>query len=274
MAHNTSKIKNIAFYLSMAVFSILILVCEIWRTEIFGEGQLAEDLYLMSTRVIGSILCLILIFFCDMKHLLGIRGTGFGRAVLFTLPCWLIALNNFPIIPYFTGGVYIKADASDILFYALQCLCVGIFEEFAFRGCVFTMVLQNRRKSTKDIFWAIVISSAVFGVVHLMNIFVGASPVSVILQIGYSFLIGGMCSVVLMKTGSLWHCALLHGVYNFCGGVVPRLGGGNIWDAPTVILTVIVSLAVATYVIISFLRITPEDIGYMFNEDKNKLKTE
>lgn len=274
MASKITKVKNFAFYISLAVFAALIVACEIWRTEIFGEGQMAQDLYLLSTRAIGALLCLILIFYSGMKHLLGIKGTGIGRAVLFTLPCWLIAINNFPIIPYFSGGVYIDASLSDILFYALQCLCVGIFEEFAFRGCVFSMVLQNRRKSTKDIFWAIVISSAVFGVVHLMNIFVGSSPIAVILQIGYSFLIGGMCSVVLMKTGSLWHCVLLHAVYNFCGGVVPRFGGGKIWDAPTVTLTVIVSVAVAVYVIISLVRIKPEELGYMFNEDENKTKTE
>ncbi len=274
MALNVTKIKNITFYAIMSVLAALILVCEIWRGDIFGDGAMAQDLYLLTTRLIGAILCLMFIFFCDMKHLLGIRGTGFGRAVLFTLPCWLIAINNFPIIPYFSGGVYIDADASSILFYALQCFFVGLFEELAFRGCVFTTVLQGRRKSRGDIFWSIVISSAIFGIVHLMNIFVGSSFVAVILQIGYSFLIGGMCSVVLMKCGSLWHCILLHAVYNFCGGVVPRFGGGTIWDTPTVILTVLVSVAVAIYVIISLIRIRPEDIGHMFNEDKNKLKTE
>ena len=273
MSFNVAKIKNIAYYLSIAVLAALIVVCEIWRTDIFGDGEMAESIYILSTRAIGAVLCVILIFFCDMQHLLGIKGTGFWRAVLFTLPCWAIAINNFPIIPYICVGVYIDASTADLLLYALECFCVGLFEELAFRVCVFVMVLHGRRSSTGDIFWSIVISSAIFGAVHFMNVFSGASLISVLLQIGYSFLIGGMCSVILMKTGSVWHCVFLHAVYNFCGGVVPQFGGGTIWDTPTVTITVILSVAVAVYVIISLARITPDDIGYIFNSE-NKVKTE
>lgn len=263
------KLKNIAFFAAMGVLSALLIVGEIFRVDIFGEGADAEDTYLLATRVIGAALCLLLMFYCGYQNALKLRLRGLLGAVLFTLPCWAIAINNFPIIPFFFGNAYISGETSAILFYALQCLFVGLFEELAFRGCVFMMVLQGRRKTNLDLFWSIVISSAVFGALHVVNLLVGASsPLAVILQIGYSFLIGGMCSVVLMKTGSVWHCVLIHAVYNFCGGVVPRFGGGDIWTAPEIALTAVVAVAVAIYVIVALIKMDTGELDRLYKTKK------
>lgn len=268
MSINAEKVKRYVYIAILAVLMAGITVCEIWRKQIFGEGAQGEELYSMTTRLLGGVLCLLLVFYCEYTEILKIRLGELSKAILFTLPCWVIALNNFPIIPYITGEAYIDGRLSMILFYAFQCLCVGFFEEMAFRGCIFMMVLQKKRRTVADLFWCIVISSAIFGAVHFVNIFMGASPISVILQIGYSFLIGGMCSVVLMKTGCLWHCVLIHAVYNFCGGVVPRLGGGVIWTVPEIALTAIVAVIVTVYIIVSLIRIDPGKLGYMFNEKR------
>lgn len=267
---NKETVKNYIYVATLVVSMLLLIICEVFRKNIFGSGENADATYALATRAIGGVLCLVLVFYCSYQNILKIRGRGLVRAIFFTLPCWAVALNNFPIIPYFSGRAYIDASVSAVLFYALQCLLVGFFEEMAFRGCIFTMVLQKKRKTKADIFWAIVISSAIFGAIHLVNIFVGASPVAVILQIGYSFLIGGMCSVVLMKTGCIWHCVMLHAVYNFCGGVVPELGGGTIWDTPTVVVTTVLALAVTLYIVISLIRINPGTLGYMFDEKENE----
>ena len=264
------KLKKILLLSAFAILALLLLACEIWKCELFNCD---EDAYLTATRLIGAAIAFILIIYSSLGNVLKIRLRGLGRAVLFTLPCWLIAINNFPFIALITGEAQLSASAGKIALYAFQCLCVGLFEELAFRGCIFLFALDGHRKSTFDLFLAIVISSAIFGAVHFVNVFAGASIISVILQIGYSFLIGGMCSVVLMKTGCIWHCVLIHAVYNFCGGVVPTLGGGEIWNTPTVVLTVIVSLAVAAYVVVSLLRIDPKSLGYMFGEKSAKAET-
>ena len=274
MLKDKKKLKKELYIAAAVILSLLLVACEIWRGELFGCSENSEELYLLTTRIIGGFFAILLIFFCGYQNILKIDVKTIGAALLFTLPCWLIPINNFPIIPYFSGNASIDAPASAILFYAFQCLCVAFFEELAFRGCIFMFILQGRRRSTFDLFTNIVISAAVFGIIHMVNLFSGASPVSVILQIGYSFLIGGMYSVVLMKTGSVWHCVLMHAVYNFCGGVVPRFGQGEIWDTPTIILTVVVSIAVAAYVVISLIRIDPHKLGYIFNEKNDKMKTE
>ena len=124
------------------------------------------------------------------------------------------------------------------------------------------------KKNRVGVFLAIVISSVIFGLVHLVNLFSGGSAMGVILQTGYSFLIGGMCAVILVKTKNIWYCVLLHGVYNFAGGVVPECGGGDIWNTPTVILTTAIALAVAAYVIVQIFRIRPEEIAELLGDPR------
>ena len=146
-----------------------------------------------------------------------------------------------------------------------MCLCVGLFEEIAFRGCVLMLFLKKRTHSKLSVFMAIFWSSVVFGAVHLVNIFT-SSPGAVILQIGYSALIGGLCSLVLLETGSVWACVLVHAVYNFSGGIVPRLGEGTIWTAPEVALTAALAVIVIVYCVWRFVTMPQDSAKNLFLE--------
>ena len=77
-----------------------------------------------------------------------------------------------------------------------------------------------------------------------------------------------MCSFVLIKTGSVWHCALMHAVYNFCGGVVANYGEGSIWTAPEIVLTAVVAVAVALYVFFALRKTDPSDTDILFDKSK------
>jgi membrane protease YdiL (CAAX protease family) len=191
------------------------------------------------------------------------------RSLLFGLPALAVAINNAPIIGLATGNAYISDPVGGVLIILAYCLAIGTFEEFAFRGLFFMMILEDRRKSTKQIFWTTAISSAVFGLVHLVNLAVGAGPGATLLQVGYSFLIGGMCAIVLLKTGSIWYCVLLHTVYDI-GGTILYVGGGVRWDAVTVTVTAVLGVAVAVFMAVALMRIKPEDIAFLFPEKQKK----
>ena len=131
----------------------------------------------------------------------------------------------------------------------------ALFEETAFRGIVFPFVLGKTGTGRKGRFRAVVISAALFGALHLVNIIGnwGAAG-AVLLQVGYSFLIGCMLAVVYLHTGSLAGCILLHAVYNFGGMLVPTLGQGafaDIWNLPTVLITAVL----AVFAIVFYLRL-------------------
>ena len=222
------------------------------------------------SRLLGGIVCCALMTLLLGPHLLFKYRKGALKRLLMVLPCFAVAINNFPFLSVIMGEITFSTNISDIILYAIFCFSVGFFEEAAFRGCVFSVILDRKNADRWSVLKASIISSAVFGIVHIVNLFAGASIGYVILQIGYSFLIGALCSVVLVKTANLLYCVILHAVYNFAGGVSSELGSGTIWTAPTVILTVIVAVAVTVYTVVLWYNVKKEEIEYISNGDKKE----
>ena len=264
---NNSLRKNIRFAVFLAS-AIMMLVCEVFRDNIFGSFENSELIYSLTSRFFGSVLCFVLVLHCGFSEILKPIQRRALKNFLFVIPCWLIAINNFPILSVLNKDAYIQPDSIKLSLLALQCLLVGIFEELAYRGCVFMLILKSKHNSRSDIFSSVIISSALFGAIHLVNLAAGANPVAVLLQVGYSFLIGAMCSFVLIKTGNIWHCALIHAVYNFCGAVVGELGGGTVWTVSEIILTAAVATAVTAYVFIAMMKIRTEEVDALFHKQK------
>jgi hypothetical protein len=58
------------------------------------------------------------------------------------------------------------------------------------------------------------------------------------------------------------------------GGSILYLGSGKQWDAVTVTVTAVLGVAVAVFMLITLLRIKPEDIAFLFPEKQEKQETE
>ncbi len=245
---------------------ILLLLCELFRfSSLFGlekGSALAMSLDMTVTRALGGAAFLAMLINLGYRVLAPFRKPFF-RSLLFALPAFLIAINNFPFSIVISGEAELAKNGGEVLLLLLECMCVGFFEETAFRGVVFLGIL---RKKPNDRLWAfasIAISSVVFGLVHLINLF-ESSPAAVLMQIGYSSLIGAMCAVVLMKTANIWLCVAIHGLFNFCGAVIP-VSVAN-WDMITIILTAVVSLLVTAYMIYFFVKDKMEAVEGIYKE--------
>ena len=169
------------------------------------------------------------------------------------LPAFLVSLNNAPLIALFSGTAVVTAGADEIVLFALECIFVASFEELTFRGIVFPLMLQHFGAERRERTAAVLVSAAVFGAMHLLNLFSGGGMGPTLLQAGYTFLIGAMFAVVLLCTGNLMICIGLHAVYNFGGMLVPTLGSGSfsdIWSLPAIAVTAF--LAVAALIFYSF----------------------
>ena len=258
-----TRIKKTVLLSSAGILMVALLVMEMLKTTLFAPYEYGDNIYIVLTRMAGGVACLLFMRVYMSQSILSFKTTL--KAFLIFLPCMAVAVNNFPFIPFLGGDAYISSKPIEIILYALACLSVGFFEEMAFRGCIFTVVLERTKKNAWGVFVAIFISSAIFGIVHLVNVMAGGSVGAVILQVCYSFLIGGMCSVILVKTSNIWYCVLLHAVYNFAGGVVPECGGGMIWTAPEIALTTVVAVIVTVYVIFILTKTTEKDIDRLLN---------
>lgn len=177
----------------------------------------------------------------------------FLRGLLFSLPAVLIAVDNFPIIPQITGYMSINADFAEVICLFLFCLSIGILEESIFRGCVFPLLAYRFKRDKKGLFWAVVVSSATFGGMHLLNLFGGFSPL-VFLQVGYSFLLGLALSFCFLLTGNLFIPIIVHTIFDFGGFLSDYYGIGTLWTTENVIFTAVFSAISAGVMIFIFIK--------------------
>ena len=266
---SSARIGDVVLKLLLIAVIIALAVVEIWYRAQSAPTQTVIDLYNSLSRLCGALAALIFMIEFSFLRILHPLGNKNFKGLLFILPALAVAINNFPWVSMATGDCSLNANASDIIFYAFICLCVGLFEELAFRGCALMIFLKKRRTTRLGVFMAIFWSSVIFGAVHLVNIFV-ASPGAVLLQIGYSALIGGMCCMVLLETGNIWLCVLTHALYNFAGGVVGQLGGGTIWTGEEIALTALVGVAVAVFSVWRFMTMPLENAEQLFEKEKKK----
>ena len=261
----TKKLYRVAALVVIAIAAVILAVFEIGK-PVLTEDTLLNGFYTMTvTRMAGAAVFFVLIGYQGYRVLNPIRKP-FWRSLLVTLPAFAVVINNLPILPLLNGTAHLTHSGEYLVWYVAECVSIGLFEEAAFRGILLLMICEKKRASSKDLFWSIVKASAVFGAIHLVNLLINASFGGVIQQIGYSFLIGAMCSVVLYKTANLWLCVLLHAVYDFCGGLVPALGEGIIWDTPTIVITVILAVAVTIYMVVLLFRIKPEELDRIYDK--------
>lgn len=198
-------------------------------------------------------------------------------AYFLLLPALIVVINNFPIIGFF-GGDKETADGARIALYVLYCFSVSAFEETVFRGIVFPLYYfaLKGKKYKKPLFWSVVFSSATFGAAHVFNLFGGAGIGSVALQIGYSFLIGGLCAISLVVCKNLYIPIVFHFIYDFGGFFFDEkigVSSGIRWDNVTLIITAALGVIVTVYMaILAFTRKENEGdtlFSDNFSEDKS-----
>lgn len=243
--------KGVCLGVILGVLPILLWL-ELCKPTLSEDPVLAPLITMTLTRALGAAVFLVLLLYEGYRVIHPFQKP-FWASLAFAIPPFLVVLNNAPILSMVWGDAYLVHTAPVyVVWFALECLAIGLFEELAFRGVIFLMFAERRHTTRGGLFLSLILTSAVFGVVHLLNLFMGAGIGGVILQIGYSFLIGAMCSVVLLRTRNIWLCVLLHAVYDFCGNLLPTLGGGTWWDTPTVIFTAILAVATTAYLVWHF----------------------
>lgn len=244
--------------------ALLLIVLEIARPTYSQDGVKNLMISTIISRSVGGALFLSLIKE-RFPRLFTLKTDA--RALICVLPALAVAINNAPIIGLATKSATVDADGTALLLFAIQSLAVGAFEEAAFRGYLFPLLLE--RSKSRSVFFSTVATSAVFAAVHIVNLFSGASPAAVLLQVGYSFLIGGMCAIVLLKTRCIWICILLHSIYNFGGTLIPTLGHGRVWDPITVTVTAVLGVSVLAVMLKILHGVTPEEASALYKNKKN-----
>ena len=182
----------------------------------FAQGAAAVVFQLegpVSALVRGGIIWLLVIctlLYFAVRHksisVLGIRRPkkGSSKKLLFCIPLIVVALSHFVVGP--ASGLSIGLFAADLFL----TLSIGMAEEIYFRGIICNVWLE------KGPYKAMVISSILFGISHLMNIAGGAGVLVTLLQICFAFIYGLVFALIFIRSGSLIPCILLHALHDMC----------------------------------------------------------
>ena len=246
--------KRHALYLLFFLPLVLSVLLDLWLSPTAPTDFAVKWWHTVGTRALCALAALALLLARGGSPLRPLAPLPAPRATRLSLIllAFAVALNNLPIFPLLSGAARLTAPAGSILLFALGCLAIGLFEEFFFRGVLLVRLLDRLPPTPRGRLAAVLISSAVFGLIHLFNLAAGAGALPTLLQVGYSFLIGCLMALLLLACGNLLLPVLCHALYDITGRLVPECGAGTLWDTPTTLLTLALSLATLTVCLLFF----------------------
>lgn len=195
-------------------------------------------------KLITVIVSLLITFFLflyikrkDLMEKYGLkRVEGKSRDYLYFIPLILLSSVNL----WF--GVRMNMPLISSILYALTMILAGIIEEILFRGMLYKEMAKSNEKS------AMVVSSLLFGVGHIVNLFngSGAELVANMCQVVYAVSVGFMFVMLFKKSGSILPCIVTHSLLN----LLSTFNNGekaNIYIIPVSLFIVVVSVLYSIY---------------------------
>lgn len=237
-------IKMFLIFIIIDFISILFVnICVHGVNNFKYGGELLSEIFY-------AIIMLVVMLLFKNSYVFTNDKTKFIKSLKYCIPMFiitgLILLGNLGELHNVTIGNLINA--------LLLCAFVGIAEEFMCRGWVQNEFIERYGYDKKHIILSIILSSCIFGIIHLTNIAV-QDAFTTLLQVLQATAIGFMFGSIYYKTKNIWTVAFLHGLYDFsiflgevnlikdCTYTLPNL--------PTSIVSLISSLILIIYFVLS-----------------------
>lgn len=225
-----------------------LIVFDLVHITYTGDETLNSLINAVIPRLIAGGALLAVLVYSGCKKILIPDFKSLPKYLLWCIPCFLVVLANFPFTALIGGSAKILRSELIPLF-ILECLSIGIMEEFLFRGILQDTVNGLFKNKPHRRIFTVAVTSSIFALTHLFNLFAGAGVGATFLQIGYCFLIGAMLSAVLIKTNDIWLCVILHAAFDFGGNIVTELGTGAFQDLCFWIFTAVAGSVCFAYIL-------------------------
>ncbi len=171
-------------------------------------------------RVIMAVVCIIgmKLVYKDLK--LGFQKKGLVKGLCISFVMILYIIENF-ISASNTDSVknYAQITFVNLLLCFLSNMSVGLFEEVLLRGTVLNIMNEQWKSRKYGTYWAVFLSSFLFGVAHFINYFNGKAYMNpTIAQVFYATFIGLFMAAVYLRSKNIWVVIILHGLFDFAPG--------------------------------------------------------
>ena len=211
MNRKTNNKSITLYFLKMVIIFLIInlsvMLCATIVTSSFLFAKYGEDVII---EVFYSILVLIVMLLFHNSYVFTERKEGFWKSVSLAVPMIIISLINFS-----SGIIEARGASLDKLINVfVLSIFVGIAEEFLCRGWLQNEFIERFSHNKKEIITSIVLSSFVFGFMHLSNIVI-QTPLETVLQVINAVSLGLLLGAVYYKTKNIWSVIFLHAFYDF-----------------------------------------------------------
>lgn len=171
---------------------------------------------LMLNFAIAGLLCFLLLRLFSPHWQIDLKAKGFLSGVkrygvlgLFAAIVTFITLY-IGLRPFAAKPTWGKVLIEGFIYY----IGLGIIEEVYMRGLLLNLLERLFSKRKNPILWAVVISSALFGLGHIFGE-LGNSPLQMISKVVWTICLGIYFGAIYKKTGNLWVPIALHTLINF-----------------------------------------------------------
>lgn len=183
-------------------FLMLIILTSVYRPMIdYFLPDLEADYATLLRKALQAGTVILFITICGLWSQVGVLTRISKKSILILLPIFLLSFVTYVF------GVEDKS-LLDVILLIVVTLLIGVIEELEFRGVIYTFLEEQK-------LFAIMVSSALFGLVHFLNLFYNPDVMSVIVQVIFATGFGMVMAVVRFKTNLLLPQILMHALWDF-----------------------------------------------------------
>ncbi|MBK1811960.1 CPBP family intramembrane metalloprotease [Clostridium sp. YIM B02505] len=191
----------------------LLYVCNFFLST--SNGRLDYNL----NGIITYIVPLIFVFIIYISAV-NIKSHSFDKKGIFKgffLGWPFMCLGLYNIIGLFFSTTPLSSpEVKKVFFFTIIMFLVGTFEEFLCRGIILNSLLNKLNSTKAGLIKAVILSSFIFGLGHLVNLIVSPNLlISTLSQIIYTTLHGILFAAIYLRCKNIWSVVFLHAVYDW-----------------------------------------------------------
>lgn len=209
--------SGILFTIIFVVLIVLTNLLQLWIAPSL-DSQAAGLLQ----EFAGIVYALILAGILGMSWILFQRGRGFLKGCLTGMYLVVVCTGTIAVSLADACGEFPLKPFWGILLFTADMILIGISEEIIFRGVILSNLREHFGNSTAGIWKSALISSVLFALAHVTNIF-ELTMVEFLDRLFFCFGMGMILAAIYIRCGNIWVAALLHTLVDFSTDIITGL---------------------------------------------------
>ena len=211
------KKKSIYLYfLKMIIFTFLFIIIQLILSNITFFSLLEERYgYEALQQMLWAGYVLLLLILYKNRYVFTQKRESFKEGFKYILPEVILStiFLGFAIVNFASSKEPVSSFAIFNLF--IQCIFIGVVEEFLCRGWLLNEFLERFSSSKKEIILSIIFSSFIFGILHFFNLGAGQNVIETTVQVLNAGVSGIFLALVYYKTKNIWLVVFSHFYWDF-----------------------------------------------------------